>query len=74
MWKAFIEGTGAFAYANYHGQDYQIQVYYGNSAVVTSYYTFSWMEKEGKMNYQSGRATMVTVKQEGKWLIAHMHF
>jgi uncharacterized protein (TIGR02246 family) len=74
MWKAFIEGTGSLAYVNYHGQDFHIQIYNGNSAVVTSYYTFSWMEKGGQMNYQSGRATMVAVKQEGKWLIAHMHF
>lgn len=74
MWKSFIEGTGSLAYVNYHGQDYQIQIYNGNSAVVTSYYTFSWMEKGGQMNYQSGRATMVAIKQDGKWLIAHMHF
>jgi uncharacterized protein (TIGR02246 family) len=74
MWKAFIEGTGSLAYVNYHGQDYQIQIYNGNSAVVTSYYTFTWMENGGQMNYQSGRATMVAVKQGGKWLIAHMHF
>jgi len=74
MWKSFIEGTGSLAYVNYHGQDFQIQIYNGNSAVVTSYYTFTWMEKGGQMNYQSGRATMVTVKQGGKWLIAHMHF
>lgn len=74
MWKAFIEGTGSLAYVNYHGQDFQTQIYNGNSAVVTSYYTFSWMEKGGQMNYQSGRATMVAVKQNGKWLIAHMHF
>ena len=74
MWKAFIEGTGSLAYVNYHGQDFQIQIYNGNSAVVTSYYTFTWMEMGGQMNYQSGRATMVAVKQGGKWLIAHMHF
>lgn len=74
MWKTFIEGTGALAYVNYHGQDFQIQIYNGNSAVVTSYYTFTWMEKGGQMNYQSGRATMVAIKQSGKWLIAHMHF
>lgn len=74
MWKAFIEGTGSLAHVNYHGQDFQIQIYNGNSAVVTSYYTFTWMEKGGQMNYQSGRATMVAVKQGGKWLIAHMHF
>ena len=74
MWEAFIEGTGSLAYVNYHGQDFQIQIYNGNSAVVTSYYTFTWMEIGGQMNYQSGRATMVAVKQGGKWLIAHMHF
>lgn len=74
MWRNFIEGTGSLAYVNYHGQDFQIQIYNGNSAVVTSYYTFTWMEKGGQMNYQSGRATMVAVKQGGKWLIAHMHF
>ena len=74
MWKSFIEGTGSLAYVNYHGQDFHIQIYNGNSAVVTSYYTFTWMEKGGQMNYQSGRATMVAVKQGGMWLIAHMHF
>ena len=74
MWKAFIEGTGSLAYVKYYGQDFQIQIYNGNSAVVTSYYTFTWMEMGGQMNYQSGRATMVAVKQGGKWLIAHMHF
>ena len=74
MWKHFIESTAFLEYVNYHQQDSQIQVYNGNSAVVTSYYTFSWMEKGGQMTYQSGRATIIAVKQNGKWLIAHMHF
>ena len=74
MWKSFIEGTASLAYVNYHGQDFQIQIYNGDAAVVTSYYTFSWMEAGGSMNYQSGRATFVAVKQNNKWLIAHMHF
>jgi uncharacterized protein (TIGR02246 family) len=73
-WKSFIEGTASLAYVNYHGQDFHTQIYNGNSAVITSYYTFTWMEKGGPMNFQSGRATMVAVKQGGKWLIAHMHF
>lgn len=73
-WKVFIEGTASLAYVNYHEQDIEIQTYNGNSAVVTGYYTFTWMEKGGQMNYQSGRATMAAVKQGGKWLIAHMHF
>ncbi len=73
-WKAFIEGTASLAYVNYHEQDYEVQVYNGDAAVVTGYYLFSWMEKGGQMNYQSGRATMVAVKKNGKWLIAHMHF
>jgi ketosteroid isomerase-like protein len=74
MWKNFIEGTSALAYVNYNQQDSEIQIYNGNSAVVTGYYTFSWMEKGGQMNYQSGRASMFLVKQDGKWLTAHMHF
>lgn len=74
MWKGFIEGTASLAYVNYHQQDEQVQVYNGNTAVVTGYYTFTWMEKGGLMNYQSGRASMVLVKQEGKWMTAHMHF
>ena len=73
-WKAFIEGTASLAYVNYHQQDEQIQVYNGNTAVVTAYYTFTWMEKGGPMNYQSGRTSMVLVKQDGKWMTAHMHF
>ena len=74
MWKNFIEGTTNLAYVNYHGQDFQAQIYNGNSAVVTSYYTFTWMEKGGQMNYQSGRASFFAVKQSGNWLVAHMHF
>ena len=74
MWKNFIEGTTALAYVNYHQQDTEVQIYNGNSAVVTGYYTFSWMEKGGQMSHQSGRASMFLVKQSGKWMIAHMHF
>lgn len=74
MWKSFIEGSTTLAYVNYHQQDTEIQIYNANSAVVTGYYTFSWMEKGGQMNYQSGRASLFLVKQSGKWMIAHMHF
>ena len=74
MWKNFIEGTASLAYVNYHQQDEQVQVYNGNTAVVTGNFTFKWMEKGGQMNYQSGRASMVLVKQDGKWMTAHMHF
>ncbi len=74
MWKSFIEGTASLAYVNYHQQDEQVQVYNGNTAIVTGYFTFKWMEKGGQMNYQTGRATMVLVKQDGKWMTAHMHF
>jgi len=74
MWRSFIEGTASLAYVNYHQQDEQVQVYNGNTAVVTGYFTFKWMEKGGQMNYQSGRATMVLIKQDGKWMTAHMHF
>jgi uncharacterized protein (TIGR02246 family) len=74
MWKNFIEGTANLAYVNYHEQDYEVQIYNGDAAVVTGYYTFTWMEKGGMMNFQSGRASFFAVKQKGKWLIAHMHF
>jgi ketosteroid isomerase-like protein len=74
MWKNFIEGTTSLAYVNYHQQDSEVQIYNGNTAIITGYYTFSWMEKGGQMNYQSGRASMVLVKQDGKWMTAHMHF
>ena len=73
-WKGFIEGTAALAYVNYHEQDYQFQIYNGDAAVVTGYYTFTWMEKGGQMNYQSGRASMVLVKKDGMWKTVHMHF
>jgi uncharacterized protein (TIGR02246 family) len=73
-WKKFIEGTANLAYVNYHHQDDQIQIYNGNSAIITGYYTFTWMEKGGQMNTQTGRASIVAVKQDEKWLIAHMHF
>lgn len=73
-WKAFIEGTASLAYVNYRQQDEQVQLYNGNTAVVTGYFTFTWMEKGGQMNYQTGRVSMVLVKQDGKWMTAHMHF
>jgi uncharacterized protein (TIGR02246 family) len=73
-WKAFIEGTAALEFVNYHQQDILIQTYNGNTAVVTGYYTFTWKQKGGESNTQSGRASMVLVKQSGKWLTAHMHF
>ena len=74
MWKNFTEGTALLAYVNYHQQDTEVQIYNGNTAIATGYYTFTWMEKGGQMNYQSGRASLVLVKQDGKWLTAHMHF
>jgi ketosteroid isomerase-like protein len=74
MWKKFIEGTTSLAYVNYHQQDSEVQIYNGDAAIVTGYYTFSWMENGGQMNYQSGRASIVLVKQNGKWMTAHMHF
>ena len=74
MWNNFIEGTTSLAYVNYHQQDSEVQIYNGDTAVITGYYTFTWMEKGGQMNYQSGRASIILVKQNGKWLTIHMHF
>lgn len=73
-WKAFIEGTATLEYVNYHQQDELVQTYNGNSAVVTAYYTFTWKPKGGELQTQSGRASMVLVKQGGEWLTVHMHF
>lgn len=73
-WKEFIEGTAALEFVNYHQQDNLVQTYNGNTAVVTGYYTFKWKQKGGELNTQSGRASMTLVKQNGKWLIVHMHF
>ena len=73
-WKAFIEGTATLSYVNYHQQDEFVQTYNGSTAVVSAYYTFTWKPKGGELNTQSGRASMVLVKQGGKWLTAHMHF
>ena len=74
MWKEFIEGTASLEYVNYHQQDVLVQTYNGNTAVVTGYYTFKWAPKGAELNTQSGRASMVLVKENGKWLIVHMHF
>ena len=73
-WKAFIEGTAALEVVHYHQQDNLIQTYNGNTAVVTGYYTFTWKPKGEELKTQSGRASMVLVKQGGKWLTVHMHF
>ena len=74
MWKAFVEGTATLEYVNYHQQDEQIQVYNGNAAVLTAYYTFTSKPKEGPAEYQTGRASVTYVKVKGRWLVAHMHF
>ncbi|MGB5511228.1 MAG: nuclear transport factor 2 family protein [Woeseiaceae bacterium] len=74
MWKAFVEGTSNLEYVNYHQQDEQIQVYNGNAAVLTAYYTFTSKPKEGPAEYQTGRASVMYVKVKGQWLVAHMHF
>jgi ketosteroid isomerase-like protein len=74
MWKEFIEGTASLEYVNYHQQDALVQTYNGNSAVVTGYHTFKWKPKGAELNTQSGRASIVLVKENGKWLIVHMHF
>jgi uncharacterized protein (TIGR02246 family) len=74
MWKAFIEGTAALEYVNYHQQDARIQTYNGDAAVLTAYYTFTSKPEGADINYQTGRATMVLVKMKGKWMTAHMHF
>jgi ketosteroid isomerase-like protein len=74
MWKEFIEGTASLEYVNYHQQDVQVQAYNGSTAVLTAYYTFKWKPKGADLNTQSGRASIVLVKEEGKWLIVHMHF
>jgi|GEM_PF-1973386 len=73
-WKAFIEGTALLAYVNYRQQDEQVQLYNGNTAVITAYFTFTWMETGGQINYQTGRSSTVLVKQDGKWMTVHMHF
>jgi uncharacterized protein (TIGR02246 family) len=73
-WRAFIEGTAALEYVNYHHQDELVQTYNGNTAVVTAYYTFTWKPKGDEQHTQSGRASMVLVKQGGKWFTVHMHF
>lgn len=73
-WKSFIEGTATLEYVNYHQQDEQVQLYNGNAAVVTGYFTFTTKEKAGEVHSNSGRASIFLVKQDGKWKTVHMHF
>jgi uncharacterized protein (TIGR02246 family) len=73
-WKEFIEGTSQLQYVNYYQQDNIIRIYNGDTAVITGYYKFKTMPKGGELNTQNGRASMVLVKQDGKWMTVHMHF
>ena len=73
-WKEFIEGTAALEFVSYHQQDVLVQTYNGNATVVTGYYTFKWKPKGEELNTQSGRASIMLAKQNGKWLTVHMHF
>jgi uncharacterized protein (TIGR02246 family) len=73
-WKEFIEGTAQLQYVNYYQQDNIIRIYNGDTAVITGYYKFKTMPKGGELNTQNGRASIIMVKQNGKWLTTHMHF
>ena len=73
-WKEFIEGTSQLQYVNYYQQDNIIRIYNGVIAVVTGYYKFKTMPKGGELNIQNGRASIIMIKQDGKWLTTHMHF
>lgn len=73
-WKEFIEGTSQLQYVNYYQQDNVIRIYNGDTAVISGYYKFKTMPKGGELNTQNGRASMVLVKQGGKWMTVHMHF
>jgi uncharacterized protein (TIGR02246 family) len=73
-WKEFIEGTSQLQYVNYYQQDNVIRIYNGDTAVISGYYKFKTMPKGGELNTQNGRASMVLVKQDGKWMTVHMHF
>jgi uncharacterized protein (TIGR02246 family) len=73
-WKAFIESTASLEYVNYSQQDNVIAIYNGDTAVISGYYTFKTMPKGGELNTQNGRASIIMVKKNGKWLTVHMHF
>lgn len=73
-WKEFIEGTAQLQYVNYYQQDNIIRFYNGDTAVISGYYKFKTMPKGGELNTQNGRASIIMVKQNGKWLTVHMHF
>jgi ketosteroid isomerase-like protein len=73
-WKVFIEGLSKLAFVDYQQQDNVIRILNGNTAVVSGYYVFKVMPQGGTMVVENGRASIVMVKQSGKWLIAHNHF
>jgi len=73
-WKGFVDSAWQLKFVSYHQQDNVIQIYDGSTAIVTGYYTFKTMPEGGELDTQNGRASIIMVKQSGKWLIVHMHF
>lgn len=73
-WKDFIEGTASLEFVNYSQQDNVIAIYNGDTAVISGYYIFKTMPKGGELSTQTGRASIIMVKKNGKWLTVHMHF
>jgi ketosteroid isomerase-like protein len=73
-WKRFIDGLATMSVVEYQQQDNVVRVYNGDAATVSGYYVFTVQPPGGPPVVENGRASIIYVKQKGKWLIAHMHF
>lgn len=73
-WKSYIEGLRKGMEPRYEQRQPTLRSFNADVVVVNSYYVFSGTGPTGQMETQTGRASLVVVKQGGKWLIANQHY
>jgi ketosteroid isomerase-like protein len=73
QWKPFIQAVKDLK-AVYEQRQVSYRAYNGDTVIANGYYIFTTVTPDGQATTTSGRATMVTVKVNGSWRIASMHF
>ena len=73
-WKTFIEGIRKGATARYEQRQPSLRAYNEDTVISNHYFVFTGEGPDGTREMQTGRASLVCVKQGGKWLIANQHY
>lgn len=73
-WKAFVEEIRKGATARYEPRQASIRAYNEDTVISNHYFVFTGEASDGTREMQTGRASLVCVKQGGTWLIANQHY